>query len=263
VLNELGYTDIEDLGEALPLPAAALEGRLGGFVWPFDIGFKLGFIPDSIGESLASSGLGLDYLLVGFDVRYALLEGKGFTPKLSVGGGFNYLRGGVSATVDEGQSFTFEDPSTKQTHTIEATDPEVGLEWSSKVIDLKAQASWKFLIFTPYVGLGLSHGSSAAGYYINSKVKYDNKELTDAQLDKLIADLEAYNKELEKYGKGFDIPDISATGIESSVDVSGWSTRAFGGLSITPFPFVRIDVTGLYNLFEGTYGGSLGTRIQF
>ena len=266
VMEKMGYDDVGDIPDVLPLPAAAFEGRLGGFVWPFDIGFKIGFIPESIGDGMSDSGLALDYFLVGFDVRYALLEGKGFMPKLSVGGGFNYLKGGVSATADGGQDYTFTyNPGTgDETHTISVTDPEVGLEWKTTVIDLKAQASWKFLIFTPYVGLGLSHGWSSAGYFIDSDVTYDGNELTDAQLAALLADLREYNDYLEQSGQGgFDIPNVSSTGIDSSVDVTGFAMRTFGGLSITPFPFVRFDLTGLYNFFDGAYGGSLGIRIQF
>lgn len=261
-LENLGYADSGDIEGAMPLPAAALEGRLGGFVWPFDIGFKIGFLPESAGDSLAASGLALDYLLVGFDVRYALLEGGGIKPKVSVGGGFNYLRGGVSTTVDEDQSFTI--MANDGEHTLTTMAPEIGLEWKTVVIDLKAQASWKFLIFTPYIGLGLSHGSSTAGYFIDSKVKYDGNDLTDSELQALLDDLAEYNAKLAAAGQPtFDVPDISATGIESSTDVSGWSVRTFGGMSLTPFPFVRIDLTGLYNFAGGDYGFSVGTRIQF
>ncbi len=269
-LEKLGYNDVGDIGDKLPLPAAAFEGRLGGFVWPFDIGFKIGFIPESVGESIsaAASGLTVDYLLVGFDVRYALLKGGGFMPKLSVGGGFNYLKGGVSATADGGKEFSFEDPSDNVLKTIRANDPEIGLEWETKVIDLKAQASWKFLIFTPYVGLGASYGMSSAGYFITSTIEYDDgsgfQQLSDSQVAALLADLREYRDALVAMGEpSFDIPDISSTGISSSLDVNGWSARTFGGLSITPFPFLRFDITGLYNFIDSSYGATFGFRIQF
>jgi len=120
------------------------------------------------------------------------------------------------------------------------------------------------------VGLGLSHGSSSAGYFVKSDLTYDDgsgsgpQTVSDADIAAIKADLDAYNTYLAAQGEPtIEIPDVSSTGIESSLDVTGWSTRAFGGLSITPFPFVRFDITGLYNLFEGTYGGSFGTRIQF
>jgi hypothetical protein len=271
-LQKLGYADVGDIGSDLPLPAAAFEGRIGGFVWPFDIGFKIGFIPEAVGDSISSAanGLTVDYLLAGFDVRYALLKGGGFMPKLSVGGGFNYLKGGVSATADGGQQFSFEDPSDNIVKTIRATDPEIGLEWETKVIDLKAQASWKFLIFTPYAGLGASYGMSSAGYFIKSTIEYDDngdsvfQTLSDAQVAALLADLREYRDALVDAGQpSFDIPDITSTGITSSIDVNGWSARAFGGLSITPFPFLRFDITGLYNFLDSSYGGTFGFRIQF
>jgi hypothetical protein len=270
VLKDLG-SDVGDLPDKLPIPAMALEGRIGGFVLPFDIGFKFGFLPGALDTLIEdSSGVSVDYKLIGFDVRYAVLKGGGFTPKLSVGAGFNYLKGGVSSTVDGGQSFSFKEPNSSVVRTIEASDPEVGLEWTSKVIDFKAQVSWKFLIFVPYAGLGLSHGSSSAGYFIKSTLRYDDgsgsglQPVSDAQVATIVNDLKAYNSALIAAGQpGFDIPDVSSTGIESSMDVNGWASRFFAGMSITPFPFVRLDLTGLYSFADGSYGLSLGTRIQF
>ena len=50
----------------IPFPAYTIDARIGGFVLPFDIGFKFGFLP---ANSLSSLGFSVDYLLVGADFR--------------------------------------------------------------------------------------------------------------------------------------------------------------------------------------------------
>ena len=60
---------------------------------PFNVGFKAGFIPENAKVLLPFP---VDYLMLGGDVRYAVLKGKGLLPALSVGAGYTYLRGGVT-----------------------------------------------------------------------------------------------------------------------------------------------------------------------
>ncbi|GAB1484409.1 hypothetical protein MASR2M78_32270 [Treponema sp.] len=55
------------------------------------------------------------------------MKGSFWLPKISVGGGFNYMKGGVGATVGGEQNFSFTDPLNNP-HTLEASKPEVGLE---------------------------------------------------------------------------------------------------------------------------------------
>ena len=66
----------------VPIPALALDARVGGFLFPFDVGFKIGFVPDKLKENLGR--VNLDYLLVGGDVRVPLVKEKGFIPAISV-----------------------------------------------------------------------------------------------------------------------------------------------------------------------------------
>ena len=78
----------------VPVPVYTIDARLGGFFLPFDMGFKVGYIPPG---ALQQMGLQIsaDYLLLGADVRYAVLQDKGFIPAISVGLGYNYLRESV------------------------------------------------------------------------------------------------------------------------------------------------------------------------
>ncbi|MCA1950251.1 MAG: hypothetical protein LDL24_06750, partial [Treponema sp.] len=144
------------------------------------------------------------------------------------------------------------DTHNNKTYTITATKPELGLSWETTTIDLKAQVSKGLLIFTPYAGLGASYGMSKAGYFVKSAIKYDGNTISDSQLQQ-IKDTLSQN--------GITPPDISATGISSYFANNGLAFRAFGGLSLNIL-VLRLDLTGLYNFSDGSYGGSLGVRFQ-
>jgi len=225
-----------------PLPGWALEGRLGGFFLPFDIGVKFGWLPIDI----SSSDLKLDYLLTGFDLRYALLEGKGLLPRLSVGAGFNYLKGGLTKSIGEERKFDYTDLSnTRQTLTLEA--PKVGISWETATLDFKAQISKTLLIVTPYLGVGASVGWSKAGYKVETKITDTGNNIGTNMANQIFGQL--------------GIDNIDANGFFSIKDFNGWSFRAFGGVGLS-LAILKIDLTGLFNFIDQNYGISLGARIQ-
>lgn len=72
-------------------PAYVLESRLGGFRdAPFDIGFKIGYLPALFP---IFGDLQYENLMFGGDMRYNINRGFFWAPKLSVGFGVNYLTG--------------------------------------------------------------------------------------------------------------------------------------------------------------------------
>jgi hypothetical protein len=62
-------------------------------------------------------------------------------------------------------------------------------------------------------------------------------------------------------GAGVEGIDFSGKGFSTVFEETGWSLRAFGGLSVNLALF-RLDLTGLFNFFDGTYGVTLGARLQ-
>lgn len=259
LLSDMGYdlpSELDSLG--VPLPAAMIEGRLGGFKLPFDLGFKVGFIPEEGQAAIASAAedLSVDYLMFGADVRYAIVKGNLLLPTVSVGAGFTYLKGGISTPIGDTQNYEYNDGST--THYVRITDPDLGLTWESKSIDLKLQVSKKILILTPYAGLGASYGFSSAGYNIDSDVLYSTDGSTYAPITaSQKADLES-----ALTAGGIDAPDFSATGISYTAPANGWAFRAFGGLSLDLLA-LRVDVTAMYDFLAETIAGSAGVRLQF
>jgi hypothetical protein len=229
-----------DMGQ-MALPAYVVEARIGGFVLPFDAGLKFGAF-----EHLGNSSAAVDYLLAGGEVRYAVIDGKKslLLPNVSVGVGLNYLSGSFTGSQS---SLNLAMPTGSP---LDLSRLEVELQWKTLALDFKAQVSKSFLILTPYVGLGASHAWSEAGYSVEA-----DAGLTDA--DK--AAINVANIALK--GAGLGAIDVSGKGFSTILEETGWSFRAFGGLSVNLALF-RLDLTGLFNFLDGNYGVTLGGRLQ-
>jgi hypothetical protein len=237
-------TDISLDWNKMPIPAYAIEGRVGGFFLPFDIGLKFGILP-----SINMFGISLDYLQVGGDLRYAILDGidNPELPNVSLGFGVSYLKGGIVTSADTSQTISF-----GNNDSIRLGDAAVNLEWNTVSLDLKAQISKTFAIVTPYLGLGGSYAFSSAGYSVDAPITMNGQPITQA-------DINTINSYLRDYG--LEEVDVSADGISSILKINDFSFRGFGGLSLNLAAF-RLDLTGLYSLLDGNFGGSVGLRFQ-
>jgi len=211
-----------------PIPGAMLEGRIGGFFLPFDVGVKIGWLPDFPGN------FNVDYFIVGADIRYAVLEGNLILPTISVGVGANFLSGGVGRELDRIEfNYGGANPLT-------IANPTLGINWQTTTIDFKAQVSRPLLIITPYLGVGASIGWTTVSY----------------GLDTNITDMAMTNELREILGAmGIDLD-----GFSYSIREFGWGFRAFGGLSFN-LPFIRLDLTGLWD-FGNNFGVTFGARFQ-
>jgi hypothetical protein len=250
-LNEIDNAEIQDLLEGLgmPFPVVALEGRVGGFGLPFDMGAKLGFISPDL-DIPFMQGITLDYLLVGADARFRLIKGMLVIPTVSVGGGFTYQYGSfdMPGMLGSDQEIT----ELAGGHSLTLTDPDLNFNWQTFVIDLKAQASWNFFILTPYVGAGASYAPYArAGGGLKSNVQFDGSDITQSQIDMV-----------NDYYPESEAPDLTAGQILVSASTpAAWSIRAFGGVSLN-LALIKLDLLALYNFASGGFGASLNLRLQ-
>jgi len=249
LMNHFDYEIPLDLSIGFPLPAYTIEARIGGFVLPFDIGVKFGYLNTSNMSMFDSFGVNIDYMLFGADIRYALIDSKLIPVKLSVGAGFNHLKGGISAQLGLGdQSFSFDDGQ-GSSYSLSIRDPELGLLWQTNTLELKAHVSFPLFIITPYLGVGASYSWAKAGYKVKSDVK--------AYKNSTPVDLNEVNDTLNEYG----LSGVSAEGFESIVEISGWNMRVYGGLSFN-LAVIRLDFTVMYNFRDSAFGGSFGIRFQ-
>ena len=218
----------------LLLPAYTAEARLGGLFLPFDIGFKIGYLPSI---ALWGSGMNINYLLVGGDIRYALLDKK-VLPKISLGIGFNYLKSGIGGKAGSSQTFEFDGDS------IILSQPDINLKWKTMSLDFKAQISKSLLIITPYIGIGATYAWSSAGYSVDTQITGDIDEVK-GYIDSLR--LKSIN--------------IDESGMSSIVKSKAFSFRTFGGLSFN-MAVIKLDFTGLYSFRDKNFGASVGLRLQ-
>ena len=113
----------------IPFPAWAIDARLGGFVLPFDIGLKFGFIPEALKDKLVN--FTLDYLMIGGDVRYQLVKERFIVPAISVGLGYTYLRGGVGIPDLMSGAQTYYLPPPFALNYLTVTSPSVNFHWQT------------------------------------------------------------------------------------------------------------------------------------
>jgi len=245
VADKLGATlpdELFTLGIGVPLPAYSVDARLALPILPVDVGVKVGYLDPSWSEGLTGGAAGVDYLLLGGDVRWGLVKDRGLLPAVSIGAGYNYMKGGLYMKDAVGPTTI----TSVATHTVSMSSADMVYEWNANVIDIKAQVSKKLLIFTPSVGLGYSYGFAQAGGGMNANILIDGSAPTQSDIDAIEA------------ATGMTLDDQSVR-ILSSAD--GGSFRAWGGLSVNLF-VLKLDLNAMYNLTSQSLGGSLNARIQ-
>ncbi len=218
----------------VPNPAYTIDARIGGFILPFDFGLKFGTLGDG---GLNAGDLEMDYLLAGGDVRYAVMQQGVVRPNISVGLGYNYMRGRILVPDAVSENYEIEVPGDNVQF---AAAGDAFMEWETHVIDLKAQVSKSLLILTPYAGVGAAYGISNAGggmKFNDTLTETDRQALKDAGID-------------------VDDREVSVTS-----DVTGWSLRVFGGTSIN-IMLLRLDLGLGYDILGENFVGTVGARVQ-
>ena len=233
----------------VPIPAATLDARIGGFFLPFDIGLEFGTIPDAAKNLLG--GIQLNYMMAGGDIRFALLKDHGFTPALSVGAGYAFFQGSIGvpglfpgASVDITQLMNA--AGYGGTNTLTFSDPDLQFNWQSNVIEAKVQLSKTLLFITPSIGFSAAYGISTAGGGLSSTISYSGSATT-AQMQSVLQ------------AAGLPVPTDQSLSVSSSSN--GWAFRAFGGINIALL-FLNLDANAFYNVVNGSYGGSVSLRFQ-
>jgi len=211
------------------IPLAAVNGRIGGFMLPFDVGLKVSIVP-----TLTLDKYEITYQNYGFDVRYAVFEGGLVLPTVSVGAGVDYFSTKVKGTYGSALDYT------ATPGTLHVGAPTATLDLSSVVFEAKAQGSWPLLIVTPYLGLSALVGSSTAKAGVSSQITSSTGNVNDWL---------SY------------LPGVTPTGFSKDKSVTNFGLKVYGGTSIN-IVVVKLDLQGMYSLLEGSYGGSLGVRFQ-
>lgn len=240
----------------VPLPAAAIDARIGGFAIPFDIGLKIGVIPDAVKAMMG--GVQADYFIAGGDFRIAILQDKGWVPGLSVGAGYSYLRGGVQiadvtagTTVDIYDIMVANGMPAADTYELVFSDPDLDFTWKSHVIEAKVQLSKNLSIFTPHLGASAAYAlSSSVGGGLLSEVEYLQNGSTGVWAD--LVDAFENADETPPTDQGFAVAADAP---------AGWALRVFGGTSVNLW-VLRVDLDAYYNILSGAWGGNVNLRVE-
>lgn len=238
---------ITDAGLGIPFPAYVIDARVGIPFLPIDIGAKLGVLTPEMSAALFSD-VSVDYILAGFDIRTPIIKGNLVLPAITLSAGYNYLSGGVNASVGGIGDLSSIDLNPVINTTLSYTDPDIRFAWKTHTVDFKLQASKSLLIITPYAGLGYAYGWSKAGGGISSDITYSGGVTEDEVRDAL----EAAGYDFELSGDGFTILSES----------SGGSLRVFAGLSVNLF-ILKLDLNAMYNISTASLGASANVRIAF
>ncbi|MDR1893935.1 MAG: hypothetical protein LBQ61_04480 [Spirochaetales bacterium] len=249
-LNTLGV-DTSDLfgpipGDSFYLPRGNVEGRIGGFLLPFDIGVKGMYLP------AVGSDTKLEFTSLGADIRFALIKNRLIIPGISLAAGASYTTGGVSRSLGTTQHIDLSQiQGFSSGDGLDLSAPELDFHWKNITLDARVQASWNLIAITPYVGAGASYGWSTVGYGLNSTVTKTgtwsgttedlNNNLTNAGLDPVNLD--------------------SASGLSYETKYEGLAFRAFGGVSLNIL-IVKLDLSLIYDFVNKVYGANAGVRIQ-
>ncbi len=173
-LKELGLSSIP---ENLVYPTVAGSIRLGGIGLPFDAGFSFLKLNLKDIDSIIK-GLTLNYLVIGGDLRFAILRGEEKLPALSVGAGFYYLDGKIGYTQDYA---------------------DLNIDFDTKTFFASVQLSKTFIFFTPFIGFkGIISDSNT----------YWAWSISDSAMSKLsVSALKGKGKANTSYGESF-IPQV-------------------------------------------------------
>lgn len=118
-----------------PIPALSVNGRIGGIILPFDIGFH-GMAVD-IGAPLGSIDARLSINTWGVDFRYALLTQKLIIPAISIGIGYDQ--------VDTKAILSLEETNT-------STEIDCGFSVNTHLLSGTAEVSWNLLFLKLFAG---------------------------------------------------------------------------------------------------------------
>jgi hypothetical protein len=248
----LPFADIDRLTEiGLLIPAYTLDIRAGGFNFPVDFGIKASYIPPTVtGKIIKEFYFDFKQILFGMDARYSFINNKLIPVRFSAGIGINFMDGGIGADLARSTRFSFIYKSAD--YIIAPTHAEAFLQWRTLNSEIKTQISFPFRFLTPYAGAGAIFAWTQTGYVISSTGLNISRDGANVNIS------DVTNVLLDTYG----LTGISNNGFETIKSFTSISARVFGGFSIN-IVYIRIDITGMYEIFSGNFGGTIGLRFQY
>jgi len=121
---------IASVPETFPYPSLGINGKIGGFGIPFDMGVSF-FTVDTAKLSNLLKGIDMQLFIVGGNIRFAILQGKGAWPVLSCGAAYYYSKSSIGTS--SGDTF-------------------ISFKNEAHILIAETQISKKFIFVTPFAG---------------------------------------------------------------------------------------------------------------
>jgi hypothetical protein len=220
--------EIGGVEDSYKFPVFTADLRVGGFILPFDADIavmKTGTL--TYPEAMTGSEMSADIFTIGFDVRYALLEGGLLMPKVSAGLGYFYNQG---------------------TFGISNKNAEAEIEYKIHTMYLSAQVSKELSIpvvrigITPFIG-GRLFVSDADNDW---SWKFKNSEIQNA--------LALLSKPSEGSGN-----------VSKSIDYNNFQPQLYGGIGFN-FALLQLTVSASIDpktfSEDKTWSGAVSLRIR-
>ena len=256
LLGEDKKLDFGKIPEKFILPTASLDVRIGGFVFPFDLGlcammtnpaiFKVKLdnpqsvydMSQAINFNLLGFNGSMDYLTLGADLRYRFYEGSLVMPVISVGLGYTFTKGNFKIGVQNDE-----------------IDSNMALGFETHLFYIQTQISKNFGVVTPFIGARALLSNTKTTYAWN----YESKTapvFSDSDEGYVIA---------EKASQSYD--EIK-TGLWN---LKGIQPQVYLGLSFNAglFQFTLSGCADMRSFFDKTnyedfiYSGAFSTHVKF
>lgn len=253
-MSGLRFEDMFDFGK-LPakifLPTATVDLRVGGIFLPFDIGIcammtnpnltKIDLSnPTSVLNANGNLKFGgkkyngtIDYLTLGGDLRFALLEGDLILPKISLGAGYYYTSGSIGFNA---QTKCRTDFGAQGGYSNQITTADINLAYNTQTAFIQLEVSKKIAIVTVFGGARGIVSSSTNSWSWSFKTENDND--SDAFRD---LNLGSYFKcEAEDSGTVSSGNDITAEFKKGKWDFKSIQPQVYAGCG---FNFLVLQTT--------------------
>ena len=178
-LDEFGVGTAADMVKVLPV--ASIDVRLGGIILPFDVGisammtnpnlFAFNYsdpttvlnTSQNISFDMGGLNFSYDYLTIGFDVRYRILQENVVVPKISIGAGYYYTKSAIGLS-----------------YTQSATNyMKMNVAYNTEVIFAQAQISKNIAFVNLFAGGRAIVPKTVVNYGYDYLVTYNSETLAD------------------------------------------------------------------------------------
>ena len=234
VLKEMGLNyDVKNLF----LPTLTFDLRIGGLLFPFDLGVHGMMIKNPLEFNVQESLFSIDYGTVGADIRVPIIKENVALPNLSLGFGYAYSKGNAGISVKD-----------------EIAKVTAGYE--SQILQATVQVSKKFLVVEPFVGLRGTLSSNKRNWSWN----YDGAKALD---DAKIKELEAVPGALDalKEEKIFNSGDWSGFAINK--EDPNYTAQIFTGIGIDFLFIAQGTLNVSFDVVNQIWAGGLSLRVKF